>query len=65
MISGAAYDVAVVQGTDDGHVWNRTAVEADGVEVSGVIGVKDDVDAAVLVDNEGAKGTSRHRECPK
>lgn len=44
-------------------MWDGSAVEVDGVEVSGVIGVKDDVDAAILVDTEGAKrGGLGHRE---
>ena len=63
MICGAAHDALGVRGTDDGHVGDGTAVEADGVEMSGVVGVKDGVGVAFLVDTEGAEGDSRHSEC--
>ena len=39
---------------------NGAAVEADGEELSLVIGVKDGVGAAFVVDTEGAEASLRH-----
>ncbi len=43
-------------------MWSRTAGEVDSVEMGFVISVKDDVDAAFLIDPKGADGVLRHRE---
>ncbi len=43
-------------------MWSRTAGEVDGVEMGFVISVKDDVDAAFLIDTKSADGDLRHRE---
>ena len=63
VICGAAHNALGVRRADDGHMRNGTAVEADGVEMSGVIGVTDGVGIPFFVDTEGAEGGSRHSEC--